>query len=73
VPDAPAGEHSHLMAALCMAVLAVAALSVTLRLVGRVDPTATALRTAMRGGDGHPLRAPPNLPSRIDAGVLLRV
>jgi hypothetical protein len=73
LPGATGDEHGHLMAALCMAVLAVAALSFTRRLVGWIGPTTTALRTTMRGVAGQLLRAPPNFPGRVDAGVLLRV
>jgi hypothetical protein len=73
LPDGTEDGHAHLMAALCMAVLAVAALGVTLRHSGLVG-TARATRPTLRYGViGHPLRAPPEFLSRVDAGVLLRV
>jgi hypothetical protein len=73
VPDPAEDGHAHLMAALCMAVLAVAGLRVTLQLTGTIEAATATLPAVGRGVVGHPLRAPPDLPSRVDAGVLLRV
>lgn len=73
VPDDPESDHGHLMAALCMAVMAAAVLAVTIRVVGRTAPLAAGSAAAARRFSGSRLLAPPTFPSRIDAGVLLRV
>jgi hypothetical protein len=67
------GGHGHLMAALCMAVLADAALTVGFGLVAAANPCITAQRAATARLPDRLLRAPPAFLSRIDAGVLLRV
>jgi ABC-type Fe3+-siderophore transport system permease subunit len=73
VPDHGHSGQSDLMAALCMAVLAAAALTVTIRLVGRTAPVTAGLPAGACRDAGSRLRAPPSFASRIDAGVLLRV
>jgi hypothetical protein len=61
------------MAALCMAVLAVVALTLVRRPGWGTASLTAALPSATSRLIGNRLRAPPGLPSRIDAGVLLRV
>jgi hypothetical protein len=67
------GGHGHLMAALCMAVLAAAALTAGFALVAAANPRSTAQRAATPRLPDRLLRAPPHFLSRIDAGVLLRM
>lgn len=64
---------AHLMAALCMAVLAIALLSMLDRLTARNRAGVHPLTAAVRRPSPRRRRAPPLAPSRIDAGVLLRV
>jgi hypothetical protein len=72
-PASAAHGGAHLMAALCMAVLATAGLWRLTALAGgnpssgRVTPTAEERAVPLQE------RAPPSARSRIDAGVLLRV
>jgi hypothetical protein len=67
------GGHGHLMAALCMAVLADAAVTLGFALVAAANPHTTPQRVATPRLPDRLLRAPPAFLSRIDAGVLLRV
>jgi hypothetical protein len=73
LPDHSDGRHGHLKAALCMAVLAVAALTATSRFAGRTVAATAGWPVMTRRLAGIRLRAPPSSPGRVDAGVLLRV
>jgi hypothetical protein len=67
------GSGAHLMAALCMAVLTVAAIAAAMRLGVGGATSAVVHRSALAHTFPQRRRAPPPLRSRVDAGVLLRV